>query len=94
MRNLILAAAAAATLSLGLGTAGADARPLVVLEPAVAPHIVLVGGGCGFGFHRGPYGGCIRSGGYVVRTVVPVYPVLHRACFTRWTAFGARRVCR
>ena len=92
MRNLILAAVAAATLSLGV--AGADARPLIVVEPAVAAPIVRVGGGCGFGFHRGPYGGCVRNGGFVVRTVVPVYPVVGRACVSRWTAFGYRRICR
>ncbi len=89
MRNLILAAAAATTLSLGLGTAGADARPLVV-EPAAAPHIVLVSGGCGLAFHRGPYGGCVANRPVVVvRRVVPVFP-----CHRVWTAFGWRRVCR
>lgn len=85
MRNIILAAAAAATLSLGFGSTGADARPLVVVEHAVAPHIVFVGGGCGFGFHRGPYGGCVANG-YVRRVVYP--------CRRVWTAFGWRRICR
>ena len=85
MRNLILAAVAATTLS--LGTIGAEAQPIVVIEPAVAPHIVLVGGGCGF--HSGPYGGCIANGAVVVRRVIPFYP-----CHRVWTAFGWRRVCR
>jgi hypothetical protein len=42
-------------------------------------------GGCGIGFHRGPYGGCRANGGPVV--VAPVGPVgrvifapLGRAC--------------
>ena len=94
MRNLILAAAAAATLSLGLGTVGANAHPLIIVEPEVAaPPVVLVAGGCGFGFHRGPWGGCRPNGGLIVGPgpgprVVPFYP-----CHRVWTAFGWRRVC-
>ncbi|MGC2222050.1 MAG: hypothetical protein WA624_06635 [Methylocella sp.] len=34
-----------------------------------SPHIVLVAGGCGAGFHRGPHGGCIRNGGAAVVAV-------------------------
>ena len=33
-------------------------------------------GFCGLGFHRGPYGGCVRNGvpyGYVAPVVVPPY---------------------
>ena len=86
MRNLMLAAITATTLS--LGTVGADARPLVIVEPAVAPHIVLVGGGCGFGFHRGPYGGCVGNGAVVVRRVIPFYP-----CHRVGAGFGWRRGC-
>jgi hypothetical protein len=46
-------------------------------------------GGCGWGFHRGPYGGCRANGGYVApggpAVVVPVpggliYAPLGRAC--------------
>jgi hypothetical protein len=29
-----------------------------------SPPVVMVAGGCGIGFHRGPYGGCIRNGYY------------------------------
>jgi hypothetical protein len=37
--------------------------------------IVPVAGGCGVGFHRGPYGGCVRNGHYGDPVVVapPVY---------------------
>ena len=32
--------------------------------PAVSGDLVLVAGGCGAGWHRGPYGGCRRNGYY------------------------------
>ena len=31
-----------------------------------SPHVVLVAGGCGAGFHRGPGGGCLPNVGPVV----------------------------
>ena len=49
---------------------GAQAFP-VSPAPAIqvgAPEFTLVRGFCGLGFHRGPYGGCVRNGvpyGYV-----------------------------
>lgn len=36
-----------------------------------SPHVVLVAGGCGVGFHRGPYGGCRPNVGPVVGPGVP-----------------------
>jgi hypothetical protein len=60
---------------------GAQAFP-VSPAPATqvaAPEIILVRGFCGLGFHRGPYGGCVRNGvpyGYVAPPVYvgpPVY---------------------
>ena len=47
------------------------------------PEIILVAGGCGAGFHRGPNGGCRRNGGYVAA------PAYHRHCWWR----GGVRVC-
>jgi hypothetical protein len=44
--------------------------------PASGPDVTLVAGGCGIGFHRGPYGGCRPNGyGYGGGVVVgaPVY---------------------
>ena len=41
--------------------------------PVVAPEITPVRGFCGLGFHRGPYGYCVRNGipyGYVAPPVV------------------------
>ena len=46
------------------GTAAAQAMPLAPLEQAQAGLIIPVAGGCGLGFHRGPYGGCRRNGYY------------------------------
>jgi hypothetical protein len=47
--------------------------------PVAAPEMVPVRGFCGLGFHRGPYGYCVRNGvpyGYVAPVVVapPVCP--------------------
>ncbi len=42
--------------------------------------VIQVAGGCGLGWHRGPYGGCRRNGVVVCRSVR--------------TAYGWRRVCR
>ena len=36
--------------------------PLAPLGQAQASLTILVAGGCGRGFHRGPYGGCRRNG--------------------------------
>ena len=58
--------------------------------------VVQVAGGCGIGFHRGPYGGCRRNGYYggvyygapapvVAAPVVVVPPVV--------VAPACRRVC-
>ena len=50
-----------------------NAQALSVLSvPAqtAAPDITLVRGFCGLGFHRGPYGGCIRNGTVAAPPVV------------------------
>ena len=58
LRNLLIAASAAAMI--GGMSLSAEAMPMSGGAPAVAdaPAITLVAGGCGIGFHRGPYGGC------------------------------------
>jgi hypothetical protein len=38
--------------------------PLAPLEQAETTVAIPVAGGCGPGFHRGPYGGCRRNGYY------------------------------
>ena len=42
--------------------AAVQAMPLAPLEQAQASLTIPVAGGCGPGFHPGPYGGCRRNG--------------------------------
>src|SRR5215510_11440148 len=44
--------------------AAAQSMPLAPLEQTQAGLTIPVAGGCGPGFHRGPYGGCRRNGYY------------------------------
>src|ERR1700722_15555704 len=64
MKNAL--AAAAIGLS-GLAAIPAQAMQIAPLS-ASATYVTLVAGGCGIGFHRGPYGGC-RPNGYGVAGV-------------------------
>ena len=57
MKRLIAAAFLVSTL---MGTGIADAMPLTPLAFGNAD-IIAVAGGCGTGWHRGPYGGCLRN---------------------------------
>jgi hypothetical protein len=45
---------------LGALTGGANAMPLAPLAPT-QDNLIAVAGGCGGGWHRGPYGGCRRN---------------------------------
>ena len=47
-----------------------QASPILLPMQKTAPDITLVRGFCGLGFHRGPYGYCMRNG------TVPVPPVV------------------
>ena len=55
-RTLCRAAAIAAMVTV-LFAFDADAFPISPVARQVS-HVTLVAGGCGVGFHRGPYGGC------------------------------------
>ena len=44
--------------------AASQAMPLTPLDQTQAGLTIPVAGGCGVGFHRGPYGGCRRNGYY------------------------------
>ncbi len=46
------------------GFAAAQAMPQAPLDKAQAGITIPVAGGCGAGWHRGPYGGCRRNGYY------------------------------
>ena len=56
MNRLIAAAFVSAAM-----IAGANAMPLAPLAPAPNADVIEVAGGCGPGWHRGPYGGCRRN---------------------------------
>jgi hypothetical protein len=42
-------------------TGAAQAMPLAPASSAQNADIIQVAGGCGAGWHRGPYGGCLRN---------------------------------
>ena len=46
-----------------LGTLAGSAQAMPIASPASTanPDIIKVAGGCGEGWHRGPYGGCLRN---------------------------------
>lgn len=48
----------------------AQASPMLVPMQKAAPDITLVRGFCGLGFHRGPYGYCVRNGTVALPPVV------------------------
>jgi hypothetical protein len=56
MNRLIVAAFLIGTLT---GAGPANAMPLA--PPAPGADVIEVAGGCGPGWHRGPYGGCLRN---------------------------------
>jgi hypothetical protein len=54
---------AASAFAIGLGLVGMSASQAVPLAPldraqAASGDVIRVAGGCGPGWHRGPYGGC------------------------------------
>jgi len=52
---------AASALALGLGLfamSPSQAMPLAPFGHAAGDAVITVSGGCGWGGHRGPYGGC------------------------------------
>ena len=88
--KLLVASAFAICLSLAAVSAS-RAMPVAPLDQAVSADTIRVAGGCGPGWHRGPYGGCRPNRGdaiVVVPGAVVVEPGLgpcggrgrHRAC--------------
>jgi hypothetical protein len=49
---------AASAFAIGLMAMSAQAMPVAPLDSSVTSDTVRVAGGCGPGWHRGPYGGC------------------------------------
>jgi hypothetical protein len=89
MRNLLISAA----LAMAALTAGSAAHAFTVAaQPApVEDNVVRVAGGCGLGWHRGPWGGCRSNYGY--RPYAYVAPGPGPGCWWRETPYGPRRVC-
>jgi len=74
-----LASILACSLLVSLFSSDVQALPaLFVLAQAALPEVTLVRGFCGLGFHRGPYGYCVRNGTVYVPpvVVVPSAPVV------------------
>ena len=44
-----------------MGAEFAHAMPLAPTDNAPNANVIRVAGGCGPGWHRGPYGGCLRN---------------------------------
>jgi hypothetical protein len=51
----------AAAFLLGTISAAADAMPMAPATNAPDATIIRIAGGCGAGFHRAPYGGCLQN---------------------------------
>lgn len=63
------------------GITAARAMPVAPLQQDQNPQVIQVYGGCGYGWHRGPYGGC--------RPLYNCPPGWHtgpygRRCFRNW----------
>jgi hypothetical protein len=56
MRKLIATAFLIATFA-----GAAQAMPLAPVERTADADVIRIAGGCGAGWHRGPYGGCLRN---------------------------------
>ena len=65
----------AAAVALGAITGVAQAMPLAPLGASANGDVIAVTGGCGPGWHRGPYGGCVANRGVVVVQRPPVVVV-------------------
>jgi len=85
MMKVISTVAAAGFMLAGM-TFAADAMPAAPVAPQQNPGLTLIAGGCGPGWHRGPYGGCRRNWGWGPRP--------WRHCWWRHTPWGPRRICR
>ena len=62
--NILFSLALVSGISIIFSIAAAQAVPLAPIEQSQAGLTIPVAGGCGAGWHRGPYGGCRRNGYY------------------------------
>src|SRR6478752_7248342 len=61
MRKTVLFAAAGVGLMIALASHDAQAFAPMGAMPVAPSDVTTVAGGCGFGWHRGPWGGCRRN---------------------------------
>ena len=61
MRKIFVASVLLAAMSAAAMTAAASAMPLAPIDTTPNADVIQVAGGCGGGWHRGPYGGCLRN---------------------------------
>jgi len=89
MRKLI---ALAFFACIGLaGASSSQAMTPALLDNAQVGMTIQIAGGCGAGFHRGPYGGCRPNGGGGAVVVAPGAVVV--APVGRCGGRGTHRVC-
>lgn len=80
--------AIAAGVAVTLASFDAGAIPVLPSPAQDSPYVAKIAGGCGPGWHRGPYGGCRRN------WAPYPYGAYGRRCWFRPTPWGPRRVCR
>jgi hypothetical protein len=90
MRNFIASAATAITIMMAGSAAQAFTLPSA---PAAQENVVRVAGGCGLGWHRGPWGGCRPNRYGYYRPYAYLAPTYAPGCWWRATPYGPRRVC-
>jgi hypothetical protein len=89
-KGISLALAGALGLaSVALTASGAGAFPISSQMQSTVEDLTQVRGGCGLGWHRGPWGGCRPNGAFYAYGYGPgVY-----GCWWRPTPWGPRRIC-
>jgi len=77
----------------GFWAGAVNAMPLA--KPATpVSDVIAVAGGCGIGWHRGPYGACVRNRGpYAYGPYVYYGPPPPRRCWWVDRPYGKERVC-
>ena len=92
MRKFVIFAATALSLVIGAAVTAQAMPASGFVTPAVSSgddaSLILVAGGCGPGFHRGPYGGCRPNRYFGPRPGFGPRCVLRRGPYG-----GVRRVC-
>ncbi len=74
MFRTIHSSVACAILASALAAFSAQAMPFSSGAHQETSDVTLVAGGCGPGFHRGPFNGCVANGPVVVGPAVVVAP--------------------